>query len=153
MSRRRSIARVLFAAVPTMVVGTACYQYHPTPVSAIHNNDRVHVVLSTETSVALAATLGPNASTLDGRVVDLDGTRVRLALTQIQRVSGPEEFLHGDAIDVPRGGAVAVTVRAFDPLKTALAIGGIVGGAVVGRVILGQGGVSVIKGGPPGTTK
>jgi len=141
------------AAVPVMLTAMACYEYQPSSVSAIHRDERVHVVLSQDASASLASSIGPNATSLDGRVLSVDATSVRLAVTQIARAAGPEEFLKDEPIEVPRAGASVVTVRSFDRLRTFLAIGGLVAGAIAAHSVTDSPGVVAIKGGPPGSTK
>lgn len=143
----------LVAAVPVMFTGTACYEYHSASPSAVHPGETVHLVLSPEASSSLASTIGPNATALDGRVVAADGGTLRLALTQIARSVGPEEFLKDQVIDVPAGGAPSITVRSVDRMRTVLALGGLLAGAIAAAAVTNQAGIVTIKGGPPGSTK
>lgn len=143
----------LVAAVPVMFTGTACYEYHSASASAVHPGETVHVVLSPEASSSLASSIGPNATALDGRVVAADAGALRLALTQIARSVGPEEFLKDQLIDVPAGGAPSVTVRSFDRMRTVLALGGLLAGAIAAAVVTNEAGIISVRGAPTSSTR
>jgi hypothetical protein len=130
-----------------------CYQYQARPVGAIRPEETIHVELSPAGSASLASSIGPNATTLDGRVLSVDSNRFRLALTQIARSVGPEEFLKYEPIDVPRASATAVTVRSVDRPRTLLAIGGLAVGILVARIVTNDGGISTSRSGPTSGTK
>jgi hypothetical protein len=113
----------------------------------------VHIVLSTEASASLAATIGPNATSIDGRVMSVDTRTMRVAATQIARAVGPEEFLHDEPIDVPASGALSISTRSVDRLRTVLAISGIVAGAIAAHALTDQPGIVGGRSGPPLGTK
>jgi hypothetical protein len=144
----------LVAAVPVMLTGTACYEYHSASAADIHPGETVHLVLRSDASSALAATIGPNATTLDGRVVTVDASAVRLAVNQIARSAGPEEFLKNEPIDVPLGGASSITVRSVDRVRTFVALGGVIAAAIAAHAAAtSQPGIVTVKGGPSTGTK
>ena len=143
---------VLFFAVP-VITGTACYQYSTTPISAVRPDETVHVVLSPEASASLVSSIGPNATTIDGKILGVNGTTLRLAVTQVARSSGPEEFLMNEPLDVQANGASMITVRSLDRVRTILAVGGILAGAFAARALTDQPGIVTIKGGPSTGTK
>lgn len=153
--RRRAPRRILcvVAAVPVFLTGTACYEYHSASAFAVRPGETVHLVLSPEATTSLASTIGPNATALDGRVVTVDGSAVRLSVTQIARSVGPEEFLKSEPIDVPAGGASSITVRSFDWMRTTLAFGGLLAGAIAAHSVSNQPGIVTVKGGPTSSTK
>ena len=138
---RRAIALVLVAA------GAGCYEYHTAAPGAVRPDAMVHVVLSSDASSALASAIGPNATSLDGRVLAIDSSRMRLAVTQIARVVGPEEFLQNEPIDVPTRGALAVTVRSVDRLRTALTFGGLLAGVFAAHALTDSPAIFTTKGG------
>jgi hypothetical protein len=152
---RRSVSRTLalVATVPVLVAGTGCYEYHTGTVTTVRPSEIVHVTLTPEGSSSLAATIGPNATALDGRVLSSDATTLRLALTQIVRGVGPEEFLQNEPIDVPVSGASVITVRSVDRARSFLAFGGLIAGVIAARVFSDQAGVASVKGGPATGTK
>jgi len=127
-------------------VGTGCYQYQSGSIATIRPSEIVHVALSPEASVSLASTIGPNATTIDGRVLSVNQTTLRLAVTQIARAVGPEEFLQNEPIEIPARGALEITVRSVDRMRSALAFGGLLAGVLAGRAITDQAGIVSVKG-------
>lgn len=151
-SRLRSRGLVLLASVPVLA-GTGCYEYHSASIASVRPTETVHVALSPEATVSLASTIGPNATMLDGEVLSVDANTLRLAVTQIARAVGPEEFLKNEPIDVPASGALEITVRSVDRMRTMLALGGLIAGVIVARVATTSPGVVTVKGGPSTGTK
>ena len=143
----------MVATVPVILTGTACYEYHAASVSEIHPGETVHLVLRSDASSSLATTIGPNATTLDGRVVAVDASGVRLAVTQIERSTGPEEFLKNEPIDVPVGGASSITVRSVDRIRTVLVFGGLLAAAIAAHATTTEPGIGSVRGGPVAGTK
>lgn len=133
--------------------GTACYEYHAADVGAVRPSEVVHVVLSPEAAVALKPSIGPNALTLDARVIGLEAERLRLAVTQIERSVGPEEFLPGEPLDLPLSGMSSITVRRFDRARTILAIAGILGSAIAAASFANEPTIAGMRGGPGGSTR
>jgi len=145
--------RILMAAVPVLLAGTGCYEYGVASVGRVETGQTVHVVLSQSGSAALAPTIGPNATTLDGRILRGDAGQLTLAVTQIERSVGPEEFMRNEAITVPTQSAESITVRRLDRPRTFLAIGALLAGAFVAHVASNQAGIVTVKGGPSSGTK
>jgi hypothetical protein len=136
-----------------MAAASGCYEYHTASPTDVRPAETVHVVLSSDASTALASTIGPNATSIDGRVLAVDSNRMRLAVTQIARAVGPEEFLQNEPIDVPTRGALAVTVRSVDRLRTALAFGGLLAGVIAAHTLTDSPAVLATKGGPSSGSK
>lgn len=145
--------RMLMATVPAFVAGTGCYEYGVANVARVQPGQTVHVVLSQSGSAALASTIGPNATTLDGRILRGDAGQLTLAVTQIERSVGPEEFMRNEAITVPTQSTESITVRRLDRPRTFLAIGALLAGAFVAHVASNQAGIVTVKGGPSSGTK
>jgi hypothetical protein len=133
--------------------GTGCYAYHAADVAAVRPSEVVHVVLSPEAAVALKPSIGPNALTLDARVIGLEAERLRLAVTQIERSVGPEEFLQGEPLDLPLSGASSISVRRFDRARTILAVVGILGSAIAAASFANEPTIAGMHGGPGGSTR
>ena len=132
---------------------TACYGYDAAELGAVRPAQTVHMTLSPEAAVALRPAIGPNAATLDGRVLAVEPDHLRIALTQIVRTTGPEEFLHYEPIDVPLAGTSAVSVRKFDRVRTILAVGGIIGSAIAAAAVAEQPTIATVRGGPGASTR
>jgi len=144
-------ARAALAIVSAF--STGCYQYSNASPTAVRPDETVHVVLSSDASSSLASTIGPNATSIDGRVMAIDANRMRLAVTQIARAVGPEEFLQSEPIDVPTSGALTVSVRSVDRVRSFLAVGGILAGVVAAHTIVSSPGVFSTRGAPAGGSK
>jgi hypothetical protein len=140
-------------SVAALAVSAGCYQYHDAPVTTIRPDETVHVVLGSDASTSLAASIGPNATSIDGRVLAVDSNRMRLAVTQIARAIGTEEFLQNEPIDVPTRGAVVVRVRSVDRFRTVLAVGGLLAGVFAARTLTTSPGVVSTTGAPAGGSK
>jgi hypothetical protein len=147
--RLRRASRTLAIATASMpVLQSGCYEYRSTTIGTVRPAETIQVTLSPEASRSLAATIGPNATTLDGRVLAIDSNHVRLAVTQIARAEGPEEFLKEEPIDVPKAGAFRILVRSLDRPRTWLAFGGLVTGIVVAGIVANQPNITTVKTGP-----
>jgi hypothetical protein len=126
-----------------------CYQYHEASPTAVRPDATVHVVLSSDASMSLAGMIGPNATSIDGRVVAVDSNRMRLAVTQIARAVGPEEFLQNEPIDVPTRGALSISIRSVDRVRTVLAVGGLLAGVVAAHTLSTSPGIFSTRGTTP----
>jgi len=153
MRRRNATATFTLMLAVSALSETACYGYNAADVSALRPAQTVHVTLSPEAAVALKQSIGPNASTLDGRVLAVEADHLRIALTQIVRTTGPEEFLQNEPIDVPLAGTSTVSVRRFDGVRTILAVGGIIGTAIAAAAVTQQPTITTVRGGPTASTR
>src|SRR5690349_4040642 len=148
MSRSMSARFLLLVAA-----STGCYQYREMSPTTVRPDETVHVVLSGDASSSLAGAIGPNATSIDGRVVSIDSSRICLAVTQIARALGPEEFLQYEPIDVPTRGALTISVRSVDRARTVLAFGGILAGVFAARTLTTAPGIFSTTGAPAGSSK
>jgi len=113
----------------------------------------VHVDLTAPGAATLASAIGPNATALNGRVLTRAGNDVMLAVMQIDRSNGPEQFLKDEPISLSLDNLSAIQLRSFDKQRTALAVGGVVAVLVAGRLFLDQDGLFSNKGTSSGNTK
>lgn len=152
MSRTVTASRRLISAVLAAATA-ACYEYHDASPTTVRPDATVRVVLSSDASISLAGTIGPHATSIDGRVLAVDSSRMRLAVTQIVRAIGTEEFMQNEPIDIPTRGALTVSVRSVDRFRTILAFGGILAGALAARTLSSSPGVFSTTGAPAGSNK
>jgi len=141
---------LLVAAAP------ACYQYREASPTAVRPDETVHVVLSSDVSSSLAGAIGPNATSLDGRVLSVGSGQMRLAVTQIARAVGPDQFLQSEPIDLPlpTHGALVVSVRSMDRSRSALlAVGGLVAGFIAVHTLSSSPAIVSTTGVPSGSSK
>jgi hypothetical protein len=141
-------------AVPALLfTGTACYEYRDASLADVRPDVSVHVVLSAAGSTALAPTIGPNATSIDGRVLSVGAGTMRLAATQIARAVGPEEFLQNEPIDLPTAGTLSISTRSVDRVRTVLTVAAIIAGVFAAHALSDQPAIVSTKGGPSGGTK
>lgn len=136
-----------------LLLSVGCYEYREARVTDVRPDATVHVVLSAEAATALAGSIGPNATSIDGRVLSVDTRTLRLSATQIGRAVGPEEFLRDEPIDVPSLGALSISIRSVDRVRTVLAIGGILASVFAAHALTDQPGIIATRGGPTTGTK
>ena len=145
--------RRLVAVALAVLSTTGCYEYHDGRLSDLRPNVIVHVVLSAEATTSLASVIGPNATAVDGQVVSVDATTMRLAVTQIARAIGPEEFVHDEPIDVPIKGALSISTRSFDKMRTVIALGSLLAVVFGAQAATSLAGIATAHSGPTTTTK
>jgi hypothetical protein len=143
----------MMAAVPVLFAGTACYQYRTSGPDAVQPGQIVQVDLTAPGAATLASAIGPNATALNGRVITRAGNDVTLAVTQIDRSNGPEQFLRGEPISFSLANTAAIKLRRFDKQRTFLAVGGVIAAVVVGQIFIDQSGIFSNKGTTSGNTK
>jgi hypothetical protein len=146
-------AKFILATVPTLLVGTGCYQHERSSMAAVRPGQTVRLVLTTERAASLASSIGPHATTVDGKIIGNSAAGRLLSVTQITRSSGPEEFMKDEPLTIPMGGADSVTIRKVDKPRTVLAFGAILAGVIAGNIAANQSGVFSAKAGPSGSTK
>jgi hypothetical protein len=144
--------RRLVAVLPALA-GLGCYEYTDTTSAGLHPGEVVRVALTAPGSAALAPAIGPGATSLGGRVMSLAPNDMTIALTEIDRSVGPEQFLAGEPISVPLASFAGVQRRRVDKGRTALAVGGVVALFVVGQVIVDQTSIFSSKGAVSGSTR
>lgn len=120
---------------PALIAGSACYEYHAARVDDLRAGQRVRVVLNAAGTEALAPKIGPGASTLNGRVTASSPTELTLALSEVSRTTGREEFLEGQTLHVPRASADRFAVRGIDVSRTALIVVALVAGVAAGQIL------------------
>jgi hypothetical protein len=120
---------------------------------AVQPGQIVHVELTAPGAAALASTIGPSATGLNGRVITRAANDMTLAVTQIERSNGPEQFLKGDPVSFSLGNIAGLQRRSFDKARTALAIGGVIAAVVAGQLFIDQSGVFTNKNTNSGNTK
>ncbi len=153
-ARSEGMRALRFVTAALAVLSTAgCYEYHNGRVADLRPNAIVHVVLSAEATTSLASVIGPNATAVDGQLVSIDTSMMRLAVTQIARALGPEEFVHDEPLDVPIKGALSISTRSFDKARTALAVGSLLAMVLGAHFATSQTGITTVRGGPAGNTK
>ncbi|HXT15100.1 MAG TPA: hypothetical protein VN706_05690 [Gemmatimonadaceae bacterium] len=145
---------ILTATVPAIIVGTGCYGYESAPRTAVRPGQSVRVTLTPAGAAALAGSIGPGATSLDGRIVRRTDTELTLALTQVARgPDQPEEFLQNEPLTMSFANGETFAVRGLDKTRTALTVGGIAALVIAGKAFISQPGIFTTKGGVSQSTK
>jgi hypothetical protein len=135
--------RPLVALLPFLL--SACYSYARAPAGARLGGGPVRVTLVGEALPdsargALAAQVGPSAAVLEGRAAAAPANGwLALAVTQVTRANGVDEFWRGERVRVPVGALARVEVRRFDRRRTAALVAGVAGGVLFARSLRGSG--------------
>jgi hypothetical protein len=127
------------AASSTLAAG--CYAYRPADLSGLRSGEAVHVELTPSGAEEITHQLGPRVASLDARVVGPRDSALVLAVRQLTRSRGTEEFWTGDSVTVPVRALSSVSVRRFDRTRTWLAVGASAIGIVVMRQAIIESGI------------
>jgi hypothetical protein len=144
---------MLMAAVPGLFAGTGCYEVsRRRNVGCEGRGDGASRSPARDPRRSHRRS-APSATSLDGRVLRDDSGELLLAVTQIDRSVGPEEFLRNESIAVSTHSAESITVRRLDRPRTLLAAGALFAGVFLAHVATEQAAVVSLKGGPSSGTK
>ena len=134
-----------------LLLGAGCYSYARTPAGAPVPVGPVRVTLADSARGALAPQIGPAGAVLQGQAVGTapDGS-LSLAVTQVTRANGVDEFWRGERVHIPAAALTRIEVRRFDRRRTALLAAGLVGGVVLARAFGGSEASLSGGGRPPG---
>jgi hypothetical protein len=133
--------------VASAVMAGGCFAYRPADLGGVRAGEAVRVELTPSGTQELTQQVGPRVETLDGRVIFPRDSSLVVAVRQITRSRGMEEFWTGDSVTVPVRGVSSLAVRRFDRNRTLLAVTGAVVGVLVMRRVIEEAG---IFGGGPG---
>ena len=101
----------------------------------------VRLAVTARGAEQLAPQVGPRVESLSGRVIHPRDSALVVAVSEVTRSRGAEEFWTGDSIRVPLSGVGGVTVRRFDRSRTVLTVAGAVIGLVLARRLVEETGV------------
>jgi hypothetical protein len=148
MTRAPRLARAALCAV--VATQLACYAWVPAAAgeSALAPGARVALEVNDVGRVALAGTLAPSITRVEGTVVDASGDPLVLALAGYAQIRGGYTQLTGDTVRMRREHVAVVKERRLSRRRTLFAVG--TGVAVVvaflaargigGRGVPGEGG-------------
>src|ERR687886_1135471 len=84
------------------LVLSGCYVTVPVTQSTLQPGDRVRVQLTEQGADDLARYLGPNVSTVDGRLLQTSDGVLALSVSTVAMRSGVEQFWKGEQVALPR---------------------------------------------------
>jgi hypothetical protein len=142
VTRERAVrARTLTVAVTAAVSACSCFAYRTAEPTALRAGEEVRVTLTPAGAAELTKQVGPRVETLDGRVIGPRDSALAVAVTQLTRGRGSDEFWTGDSVIVPVRGVSSLSVRQLDRKKTWLAVGATAVGIFVMRTVVKEAGV------------
>ena len=108
------------------LVLSGCYVTVPVSQSTLQPGDRVRVQLTDQGADDLSRYLGPNVSTVDGRLVQNSDGVLALSVTSVALRSGEEQYWKGEQVTIPR-----TTVANVQGRKLSYWRSGLIGAAVL----------------------
>ena len=110
----RKAPRILTAATASLGVAavmftTACYAYEVKAPTDLVAGQHVEATVNNIGRVALTADLGDDVSRVDGDVVSVTDSALRIRVMEIQFLNGTSSPFPGSAINVPRNGITTVS--------------------------------------------
>ncbi len=126
------------AVIAALALLGGCYTYQAAgPADAVlpAPGTRVQVQLTSRGIVDLAQQLGPQVSYVEGKVLEADSTRLRLAVTQVEDARRAPTEWKGEQVTIPRDAIATIEQRRLSVGATALAGGLTVGGVVAAYLI------------------
>ena len=121
---------VLFAVLFT----GACYSYQPVQSVLPSPGARVNLTLTQQAVAEYSHRLGPQATYVEGNVIEADSAGVRLAVVRVEDARRTGTDWRGEEVTFPRESIARLTERRLSVGATAL-MGGLAVGSVVGAYL------------------
>ena len=140
----------------TLVVAgalAACYTYRPVPGPDPVVGSRVSARLTDDGIHEMETTLGPDVAEVEGQLLAVDSSGLRLAVTQVQDRRGVQSDWRRETIELPRRAVANLEERQLSKGGTVLLGGAAVGGMVAIYSLLGGPGIFEGSGGSGGGGK
>jgi hypothetical protein len=154
VARSRSARAAALTAVLAAAVGASgCFAYRSAPPAAVRVGQEVRVTLTPAGAEEIRQQVGPRVETLGGRVIAPRDSVLTVAVTQLSRARGSDEFWTGDSVIVPIHALRALSVRQLDRKRTWLAVGGALVAVFVMRHVVEEAGVFGSRPAPPPGTQ
>lgn len=134
MPLREPTARVCRGGlvVAAVILTAGCFAYRPSEPTRVRTGEVVRVAVTPHGAQQLTHQVGPRVESLAGRVIHPRDSALIVAVREVTRSRGGEEFWTGDSVSVPLSGVGGLLVRRFDRNRTLLTVTG----AVIGMVLL-----------------
>jgi len=104
----------------------ACYRYVPLAAPTPEPGARLEVQLTDAGSAALAASVGPRVTAIEGQLLGVHPDTLELAVVAVRFYDGQENYWKGERVVVPRGAIAAMRQRRLSTPRTVLFAGAIV---------------------------
>lgn len=140
-------------AVATVSLLGACYSYRPAgPVDTVtpEQGTRVNLTLTSEGVAMFANQLGPQATYVEGDVIEADPSMLRIAVRRVEDARRTGAEWKGEQVTFPRTAVASVRERHFMVGATAIVSGLAVGGVIGAYAAFGLDGTADGVAIPPG---
>ncbi|MGH7628000.1 MAG: hypothetical protein ACREOF_01130 [Gemmatimonadales bacterium] len=125
---------VRIAALAAISLLSACYSYRsagPVETVAPKPGTRVNLVLTQQAVADFGMQLGPQATYVEGNVIDADSAGLRLAVVRVEDARRTGTDWKGEQVTFPREAIASLSERRLSIGATAI-IGGLAVGGVLG---------------------
>lgn len=133
--------RLVGIGVAAAIQATGCFAYRPLDAGGVRGGEVVRVAITPRGAEELTRQVGPRVESLGGRMLRPRDTTLVVAVSELTRARGTEEFWTGDSVSVPLSSVGALFVRRFDPTRTLLAVTGAAVGILLVRRAIDEAGL------------
>ena len=123
-----------FGIATFMMSMTGCYSYPPRPLSDVSRSAAVSAEITDVGRVALAEPIGSGVARVDGRVLEVSDSTVRLAVTEVTFLSGLSNKWQGQDVTLRLQDVKSISQRTYSKQRTAVAI--ILGAVLAGAILV-----------------
>ena len=120
--------------IVALVFTTGCYTYTMKAPSDLMAGQNVEIVVNNVGRVALTNDLGDDVAKLDGKIVAVTDSVLRVSVNHVDFLNGSETGFPGGTVGIPRNAITSVGTKEFSQSTTTVAAIGIVAAliAVIG---------------------
>lgn len=121
-------------ALAALILAGGCYSYQPVRGVMPSSGTRVNLTLTESAVAEYSNQLGPQATYVEGTVVEADSAGVKLAIVRVEDARRTGSDWRGEQVSFPREAIARMTERRLSVGATAL-MGGLAVGSVVGAYL------------------
>jgi hypothetical protein len=124
---------------------SGCYTYRPLANAEPETGTRISAELTDEGARELSGTIGPGIEHVEGEVLSVDSTAIKLSVRQVQAVLGWQTDWSGEPVTIPRTAVAGLQERRLSVGGTGFVSGVVIGGVYAVYRLLG--GTAIFEGG------
>jgi hypothetical protein len=121
-------------ALLAVLLTGACYSYQPVQNVSPKPGTRVNVTLTDQAVAEYGMRLGPQATYIEGNVIEADSAGLRLAVVRVEDSRRTGTDWKGEEVTFPRNAIARVTERRLSVGATAI-MSGLAVGSVIGAYV------------------
>jgi hypothetical protein len=123
-----------FGIAAFMVSMTGCYSYPVRPLAEVSRSAAVSAEITDVGRVALAEPIGSGVARVDGRVLEVSDSVIRLAVTDVTFLSGLSNKWQGQDVTLRLQDVKSVSQRTYSKQRTTIAI--VLGALLAGTLLV-----------------